>query len=83
MEVQAPNPTPAINQVDYHKKKIFVYGNNFDADATVLVNGQQVSASFDGSSFKTKKNKLAPGLHTASVVNEDGKRSNDFSFIVE
>jgi hypothetical protein len=49
----------------------------------VLVNGQQVNASFDGSSFKTKKNKLSPGLYVVSVVNEDGKRSNDFSFIVE
>jgi uncharacterized protein (DUF2141 family) len=83
MEVQAPNPTPAITQADYRKKKVFVYGNNFDADAAVLLNGQQVNASFDGSSFKTKKNKLQPGLYTVSVVNEDGKRSNDFSFVVE
>jgi hypothetical protein len=83
MEVQAPNPTPAITQADYRKKKVYVYGSNFDADATVLVNGQQVSASFDGSSFKTKKNKLPTGLYIVSVVNEDGKRSNDFSLVVQ
>jgi hypothetical protein len=82
--VQMPNPTPVVVAVDYAKKKMFVFANYLDSGATLLVDGEKKKASFDGSSLMTKKaKKLSPGTHTATVVNEDGKRSTEFSFVVE
>jgi hypothetical protein len=82
--VQAPNPTPVVTVVNYTKKKMFVYANNLDSGATLLVDGEKKKASFDGASLMTKKAKgLSAGTHTATVVNEDGKRSTDFLFVVQ
>lgn len=82
--VQAPNPTPVVVAVDYAKKKMFVFANYLDSGATLLVDGQTKKASFDGSSLMTKKAKgLSAGTHSVTVINEDGKRSTDFSFVVE
>lgn len=82
--VQAPNLAPVVVAVDYQKKKMFVFANNLDSGATLLVDGVKKKASFDGSSLMTKKAKGLPsGIHTAVVVNEDGKRSIEFSFVVK
>lgn len=82
--VQPPNPTPVALSVEYRKKKVFVLGSDFDSHATMLVDGMPVDAKLDGSELKTKKKaKLQAGLHVVSIVNEDGKRSNDLSFVVE
>ena len=82
--VQAPNPTPVVVGVDYSKKKMLVFASNLDSGATLLVDGEKKKASFDGSSLMTKKAKgLATGTHTATVINEDGKRSTEFSFVVQ
>lgn len=82
--VQPPNPTPSVVGVEYRKKKVFVFGGDFDSYAAMLVDGAPIDAKFDGSALKTKKKaKLSHGVHVVCVVNEDGKRSNDFSFVVE
>jgi hypothetical protein len=84
LQVQPPNPTPSVVGVEYRKKKVFVFGNYIDGGSTMLVDGAQIAAKFDGSALKTKKKaKLPSGVHVVCVVNEDGKRSNDFSFVVE
>jgi hypothetical protein len=82
--VQPPNPTPSVVGVEYQKKKVIVFGSNFDSASAMLVDGAPIDAKFDGSALKTKKKaKLPRGVHVVCVVNEDGKRSNDFSFVVE
>jgi hypothetical protein len=82
--VQPPNPTPSVVGVEYQKKKVIVFGSNFDSASAMLVDGAPIAAKFDGSALKTKKKaKLPRGVHVVCVVNEDGKRSNDFSFVVE
>lgn len=84
LQVQPPNPTPSVVGVEYRKKKVFVSGNYFDGDSTMVVDGAPVAAKFDGSTLKTKKKaRLSVGVHVVFVVNEDGKRSNDFSFVVQ
>ncbi|HSF24445.1 MAG TPA: matrixin family metalloprotease [Blastocatellia bacterium] len=81
--VQPPSPPPLVAGVEYKKKKVFVFGSNFDSDAKILVNGAEVKTVFDGVSLKTKKKaKLPAGVHVVSILNADGKRSNDFSFLV-
>jgi hypothetical protein len=80
--VQAPNPTPVIVGVEF-KKKLTVFGNYFDSAAQVVVDGKVMTASLNGSALKTKKKaKLSTGVHVVYVVNEDGKRSNDFTLVV-
>jgi hypothetical protein len=80
--VQAPNPTPVIVGVEF-KKKLTVFGNYFDSAAQVVVDGKVMAASLNGSALKTKKKaKLSTGVHVVYVVNEDGKRSNDFTLVV-
>ena len=82
--VQAPNPTPVVVAVDYGKKKMFVFVSYLDSGATLLVDGEKKKASFDGASLMTKKAKNLPaGTHTVTVINEDGKRSTDFSFVIQ
>jgi hypothetical protein len=83
--VQAPNPTPVVVAVDYsNKKKMMVYASSLDSGATLLVDGLKKKAVFNGSWLMTKKAKgLTAGTHTVTVINEDGKRSADFSFVVE
>jgi hypothetical protein len=82
--VQPPNPAPVVMGVEYRKKKVFVSGVYFDSDATIFVDGVPVDSKFDGTELKTKKKaKLPQGVHVVWVVNEDGKRSNDFTFAVQ
>lgn len=81
--VQPPLPPPTIQDVQYAKKKLTIYGSNFTASSTVIINGQGVPATFDGSLLKTKKKKkLKAGVHTVQVISSDGKQSNIFSLIL-
>ena len=81
--VQPPPPAPLLSSANYSKKKLLVNGNNFEDGSTLYVDGERVSASFDGASLLTKKKKLTSGNHTAYVVNYDGKESNRLAFNVE
>ncbi|MEK6300242.1 MAG: putative Ig domain-containing protein [Acidobacteriota bacterium] len=84
LQVLPPNPAPLVVGVEYRNKKVFVFGSNFDKGAGMLVDGAPFDAKVDGSTVKTKKKaKLQAGVHVVCVVNEDGKRSSDFSFVVE
>ncbi|HWO02405.1 MAG TPA: matrixin family metalloprotease [Blastocatellia bacterium] len=84
LQVQPPNPPPSILAVEYRNKKVFVFGTNFDSDAKMWIDGGPVKTSFDGSAVMTKKKaKLLPGVHVVCVVNTDGNRTNDVSFVVE
>jgi Matrixin/Putative Ig domain len=73
---------PAIIGAEFRKKKTFVSGNGFQANAMVYVDGQALTASLDGTTLTTEKRKLKPGVHQVYVVNPDGKRSNTFQFEV-
>jgi hypothetical protein len=68
--------TPAIAAADYRKKKIFVSGQGFQTNAMVYVDGEGLSATFDGTTLTTEKKKLKPGVHQVYVANPDGTRSN-------
>ncbi|HSO74954.1 MAG TPA: matrixin family metalloprotease [Blastocatellia bacterium] len=82
--VQPPSPAPFVVSVEYRNKKVFVFGTHFESDAKILLNGVAVKTVFDGSALRTKKKaKLAGGVHTLCILNADGKRSNDFSFVVQ
>jgi len=84
LQVLPPNPAPLVVGVEYKNKKVFGYGSNFDKAAVLLVDGVALDAKFDATSVKTKKKaKLKAGVHIICVVNEDGKRSSDFSFVIE
>jgi hypothetical protein len=77
--VQPPLPPPVIQDVQYAKKKLKIYGANLGASSTVIVNGTSISATFDGTMLTTKKKKLKAGVHTVQVVSSDGKHSNIYS----
>jgi hypothetical protein len=82
--VQPPSPAPFVASVEYRNKKVFVSGSHFDSDAEILINGVAVKTVFDGSGLKTKKKaKLPGGVHVVCILNADGKRSNDFYFVVQ
>jgi len=74
---------PTIVSAMFKKKKIFVSGNDFQANAMVFVDGQGLSAGLDGTTLTTEKKKLKAGVHQVYVVNPDGKQSNTFQFVVE
>jgi hypothetical protein len=81
--VNPPSSGPAIVGAQFRKKKIFVSGDGFQANAMVFVDGQGLTATLDGTTLTTEKKKLKPGVHQAYVVNPDGKQSNVFEFVVE
>ncbi len=81
--VKQPGLAPEIAGVEYRKKKVFLTGNNFEADAIVYVDGEGLSATLDGTMLITQKRKQKPGAHQVYVVNPDGKQSPTFQFFVE
>lgn len=82
--VVQPSPAPFVASVEYRNKKVFVFGTHFDSDAKILVNGVAVKTVFDGPALRTKKKaKLPSGVHVVCILNADGKRSNDFSFVIQ
>jgi hypothetical protein len=81
--VKQPGLAPAITGAEFRKKKVFLTGNNFEADAIVYVDGEALSATLDGTTLITQKRKQKPGEHEVYVVNPDGKQSPTFQFFVE
>ena len=81
--VARPGLTPAITGAEYKKKKVFVSGNGFIADALVYVDGEGLTATLTGTMLTTEKRKQKFGVHQAYVVNPDGSRSNTFQFLVQ
>ena len=81
--VKQPGLAPAITDARYKKKKVFLTGTNFEADAMVYVDGEGLTSQLDGSTLITQKRKQKPGVHYAYVVNPDGKQSATFQFFVE
>ena len=65
--VQPPNPTPSVVSVEYQKKKVIVFGSNFDSASAMLVDGAPIDAKFDGSALKTKKKAKTMGRTMASA----------------
>ena len=64
------------------KKQIVVMGDRFDPNATLIVDGTQVSARFDSGVLIAKPVPLASGTHEIRVVNPSGVASQSFSFTV-
>ena len=83
LDVRAAGQPPTVTGADYRKKKVFVSGQGFQANATVYVDGQALSASFDVATLTTVKAKQKLGVHQVYVVNPDGARSNTVQFVVE
>jgi hypothetical protein len=82
--VKQPGLAPAIAVVEYRNKKTFLTGNNFEANATVYVDGEGLEATLlDAVTLRTQKRKQKPGAHQVYVVNPDGKQSATFQFFVE
>jgi hypothetical protein len=68
-------------------KRLFVFGENFDPGAVILLNGERQITKSDAAdpriSLIGKKagKKIAPGqMVTLRVVNPNGSSSDDFSF---
>ena len=80
-------PSPSISSASVNGKKLFVFGENFQMGAVVLLNGdEQATLNDDDFShlLRCKKagKKIAPGQTVALTVrNPDGSVSNPFSFI--
>ena len=83
IEVKQPGLAPAITDAYFKKKKVFVTGTNFEADAIVYVDGEALSATLDGTMLITQKRKQKAGAHQVCVVNPDGTQSATFQFFVE
>jgi hypothetical protein len=81
--VKQPGLAPFVASVEYRKKKLFLTGTNFEADAVVYSDGEALSATLDGTTLITQKRKQKPGTHQVYVVNPDGKQSTMFQFVVE
>ena len=81
--VKQPGLAPSITDAYYKKKKVFLTGANFEANAMVYVDGLGLTASLDGSTLKTQKKKQKLGVHYVYVVNPDGKQSATFQFVVQ
>jgi matrixin/putative Ig domain-containing protein len=81
--VQPPPPAPQVTAVQYKKRKLMVYGVNFEEGSTVYIDEQSTPSSLDAGFLLTKKRRLAPGSHAAYVVNYDGKQSNRIVFSIE
>lgn len=81
--VKQPGLGPEITDAYYKKKKVFLIGANFEADAMVYVDGVGLTSRLDGSTLVTQKRKQKPGMHYIYVVNPDGKQSATFQFLLE
>jgi hypothetical protein len=75
--------SPLVTSAQFRKKKVFVAGQNFQANAVVYVDGDGLSATLDGSTLITQKKKQKAGVHNVYVVNPDGRQSNTFQYVVE
>ena len=83
IEVKQPGLDPAIAGAEYRKKKVFLTGSNFEANAIVYIDGEGLSATLDGTMLVTQKRKQKAGAHQVYVTNPDGKQSATFQFFVE
>jgi hypothetical protein len=82
--VKAAGLGPTIASVQYKKKKVIIYGDDFQQGAVVFVDGEGLDVgSFETTRLATVKRKRPAGLHEAYVVNPDGKRSTSVQFVVE
>ena len=81
--VKQPGVAPIITDAYFKKKKVFLTGNNFEADAMVYVDGVGLSATLDGTMLITQKRKQKPGVHEIYVVNPDGAQSATFQLVLE
>jgi Matrixin/Putative Ig domain len=81
--VNTARASPVIESAEYRKKKVFLTGQNFQANAVVYVDGEELMATLDGDTLITQKRKQKPGVHQAYVVNPDGRQSNTLQFVVE
>ncbi|MEN3333526.1 MAG: hypothetical protein V7641_2891 [Blastocatellia bacterium] len=66
---------PHISTATYKakKRKLVIFGENFDALATLWIDGQEVKPkSHDSESFVVKALSLSPETHDLRVVNPDG-----------
>ncbi|HXU40307.1 MAG TPA: matrixin family metalloprotease [Blastocatellia bacterium] len=75
--------SPLVTSAEYRKKKVFVTGQNFQADAVVYVDGDGVAATLGAGTLTTLKKKQKAGVHNVYVVNPDGRQSNTFQYVVE
>jgi len=81
--VNQPGQAPVITDAYFKKKKVFLTGVNFEADAVAYIDGGDgLWTVLDGSTLITQKRKQAPGTHQIYVVNPDGKQSAMFTYIV-
>ena len=81
--VKQPGLAPDITTAEYRKKKVFVTGNNFEADAMVYVDGEGLASTLSGTTLMTQKRRQKSGVHQVYVVNPDGKQSATFQLFVE
>ena len=81
--VKHPGAGPIITDAFFKKKKVFLSGSNFEADAMVYVDGVPLPATYDGTMLITQKKKQKPGMHEVYVVNPDGKQSATYLLFVE
>jgi hypothetical protein len=85
-EFSSAHSTPRIRRADVKGKKLFVYGDDFEAGAVVLLNGENQKTSNGQDSqreLKCKKagKKIAPGQTvTLKVRNTGGLESDQFIF---
>ncbi len=85
IKVTEPGPAPTITKVKYKiaKRKLVVIGELIDPEATLLVDGTQVSARFDAGSLIAKPVQLSSGTHEIRVVNPSGVSSETYSLTIE
>jgi hypothetical protein len=81
--VSDPSLPPSATAAEYRRKKVFVSGQGFQANATVYVDGNAVSATLDGGTLTTVKAKQKAGVHQVYVINPGGAQSNTVQFVVE
>lgn len=82
--VKAGGLAPSISEAQYKKKKVILYGDDFQQGAVVYVDGEGLEVGgFDVTRVATVKRKQRAGAHEVYVVNPDGKRSNTLQFFVE
>ena len=75
---------PSVAEVQYKKKKVVVYGDDFQEGAIFIVDGERLDVgAFDVTRLASVKRKQRLGFHEVYVVNPDGKRSGTFQFVVE
>jgi hypothetical protein len=79
-----PSPfAPVITGVEYRRKKLFLTGRNFQNNARVYVDGEELPATLNGTTLLTQRRKQKPSAHQVYVRNPDGRQSNTFQFVIE